>query len=124
MEKITLHTYPNGSASRCGYDTIVQKLLGNGRFTDIYVHELEDGDRYVYPVNKELPPITDTEIIEYLIKNRIDFWWDELTDDPYIRMFKPIEGKEGYESQQLLGEAEGFQNLREAVSYLIEMEEL
>lgn len=124
MEKITLHTYPNGSASRCGDDTIVQKLLGNGRFTDIYVHELEDGDKYVYPINKELPPISDTEILNYIQENCLDFWYDGEGDGRHIRLFRPLEGREGYESRLLCGEREGFTSLREAVQYVIEMEEL
>lgn len=124
MEKITLHTFPNGSASRCGDDTIVQKLLGNGRFTDIYVHELEDGDKYVYPINKELPPISDTEILNYIQENHLDFWYDGEGDDRHIRLFRPVAGREGYESQLLCGETEGFTSLREAVQYVIEMEEL
>jgi hypothetical protein len=74
MKTIDIYTYPGGKADQYSQDTIVSFLQPNGRFTDIQVGELCDGDQYFIP-EKELVLSTDTEIIDFLVKNQSKIGW-------------------------------------------------
>jgi hypothetical protein len=74
MKTIDIYTYPHGKADQYSQDTIVSFLQPNGRFTDIQVGELCDGDQYFIP-EKELVLSTDTEIIDFLVKNQSKIGW-------------------------------------------------
>ena len=74
MKTIDIYTYPHGNADQYSQDTIVSFLQPNGRFTDIQVGELCDGDQYFIP-EKELVLSTDTEIIDFLVKNQSKIGW-------------------------------------------------
>jgi hypothetical protein len=74
MKTIEIYTYPHGKADQYSQDTIVSFLQPNGRFTDIQVGELCEGDQYFIP-EKELVLSTDTEIIDFLVKNQSKIGW-------------------------------------------------
>ena len=74
MKTINIYTYPHGRADQYSQDTIVSFLQPNGRFTDIQVGELCEGDQYVIP-EKELVLSTDTEIIDFLVNNQSKIGW-------------------------------------------------
>ena len=74
MKTIEIYTYPHGKADQYSQDTIVSFLQPNGRFTDIQVGELCEGDQYFIP-EKELILSTDTEIIDFLVKNQSKIGW-------------------------------------------------
>ena len=74
MKTIDIYTYPHGKADQYSQDTIVSFLQPNGRFTDIQVGELCEGDQYFIP-EKELVLSTDTEIIDFLVKNQSKIGW-------------------------------------------------
>ena len=74
MKTIDIYTSPHGKADQYSQDTIVSFLQPNGRFTDIQVGELCDGDQYFIP-EKELILSTDTEIIDFLVKNQSKIGW-------------------------------------------------
>jgi hypothetical protein len=74
MKTIDIYTYPGGKADQYSQDTIVSFLQPNGRFTDIQVGELCDGDQYFIP-EKELVLSTDTEILDFLVKNQSKIGW-------------------------------------------------
>lgn len=46
---IKTSTFPHGPASYQEGDTVVQRILSNGRFLDTYIHELVKGDEYFIP---------------------------------------------------------------------------
>ena len=74
MKTIDIYTYPHGKADQYSQDTIVSFLQPNGRFTDIQVGELCDGDQYFIP-KRELVLSTDTEILDFLVKNQPKIGW-------------------------------------------------
>ena len=74
MTPITLHTVPSTVFDRLAQDVIVSRLQPNGRFADTYVGELVEGDQFYLP-EKELPNATDTEILDFVIKNQNDLGW-------------------------------------------------
>lgn len=108
---IKIHQYPEGSAFRLGQDDIVSKVTGRGRFSDCYVGDLKDGDRYVVPVDRVLPEISAEHAVNF-----IDHYNLNITriDDVWI-------------IQDHIGDlfaGEPNMNLMEVISALIEMEEL
>lgn len=74
MKPIALHTVPSTVFDRLAQDVIVSRLQPNGRFVDTYVADLVDGDQFYVP-EKELPTATDTEILDFVIKNQKDLGW-------------------------------------------------
>ena len=74
MQTIDIYTYPDGKADQLAQDDIVSRLQPNGRFTDTYICELVEGDQYYIP-EKELILSTDTEIIDFLLKNQSEIGW-------------------------------------------------
>jgi hypothetical protein len=86
MKTIDIYTYPGGKADQYSQDTIVSFLQPNGRFTDIQVGELCDGDQYFIP-EKELILSTDTEIIDFLVKNHSKIGWT-IFDSSHKRISK------------------------------------
>lgn len=77
MKTIDVYTYPDGKADQLAQDEIVSRLQPNGRFTDTYVVELVEGDQYCIP-EKELILSTDSEIIDYLVKNHEKIGWTTI----------------------------------------------
>jgi hypothetical protein len=94
MEQIQTYIYPAGQQLSDGELVQVQVKSGSRLvFKDAYFHELQEGDVYIIPTQLELPPATDTEILDYLLDESIgwtvlDNWfkiWDKNTMDDLIQ---------------------------------------
>lgn len=124
--KIKLHTYPQGGASRMAQDEIVSKLTELGSFSDCYVADLEQGDKYLLNPNRPLPSIGADYILQYLEDHSISC---EVTDEMltpddehesvYTRVWT-IYNSKGSE----MFKGTGGMNLKDCISHVIEMEEL
>lgn len=128
MTPITLHAVPSTVYDRLAQDVIVSRLQPNGRFTDTYVADLVDGDQFYLP-EKELPVATDTEILDFVVKNqpRIGWaisefeWLDESCVHAFDRETMSDLGERTFkfgDTPALLG------SFRELISELIHNEEL
>lgn len=74
MEQIQTYTYPQGQQLSDG--ELIQVRVTEGSrlvFKDSYFHELQEGDVYIIPAQVELPPATDTEILDYLLDNGLSW---------------------------------------------------
>jgi hypothetical protein len=99
MEQIQTYTYPQGQQLSDGELIQVQVKAGSRLvFKDAYFHELQEGDIYIIPEQAELPPATDTEILDYLLDGEIGWtvlnnWfklWDKNTmEDLLQRSYDP-----------------------------------
>ena len=83
--QLDIHTYPQGQQLSDG-ELVQRQVIQNGRlvFTDAYFGELSDGDRYIIPSQVEIPLVSDTEIIDFLVKNQSKIGWsifDHSTDN-------------------------------------------
>ena len=93
MEKIQTYTYPQGQQLSDGELVQVQVKSGSRLvFKDAYFHELQEGDVYIIPEQVELPPATDTEILDFILDKKLSWteigaWfkiWDKDTLDDLI----------------------------------------
>ncbi len=69
---IELHTFPHGQQLSDG-ELVQVQVAQSGRlvFKDIYFHELQDGDVYCIPEQVEIPLCTDTEILDFMLSDKI-----------------------------------------------------
>lgn len=99
MEKIQTYTYPQGQQLSDGELIQVQVKSGSRLvFKDAYFHELQEGDIYIIPAQAELPPATDTEILDYILDNQLGWtviepwfkvWSKETMRDLITRQYDP-----------------------------------
>jgi len=94
MNQIQTYTYPQGQQLSDG--ELIQVRVTEGSrlvFKDAYFHELQEGDVYIIPEQAELPPATDTEILDYLLDRSLgwtvlDNWfkiWDKNTMEDLLQ---------------------------------------
>jgi hypothetical protein len=92
-QTIQTYTYPQGQQLSDGELIQVQVKSGSRLvFKDAYFHELQEGDVYIIPEQVQLPPATDTEILDYLLDRglgwtTLDNWfkvWDKNTMNDLI----------------------------------------
>ena len=99
MTKIQTYVYPDGQQLSDG-ELVQLQVTQGGRlvFKDAYFNELQDGDVYIIPAQSELPPATDTEILDFILDKELgwttlDNWfkvWDKNTmDDLIIKEYNP-----------------------------------
>lgn len=77
MEKIQTYTYPLGQQLSDG-ELVQLQVTRSGRlvFEDAYFQDLQDGDVYIIPAQVELPAATDTEILDFVLDNKLS--WTEI----------------------------------------------
>jgi hypothetical protein len=76
MTDIKIHTFPEGQQLSEGEIVQIRKRKsGRWVFRDCYFADLQDGDEYIIPEQVELPLASDTEIIDFLLKNQSEIGW-------------------------------------------------
>ena len=115
-KKLSLWEYPDGPAQNMDQQVVVLKQNRSGDFKDCYAANLLDGDNYMTKETVELPPRTDTSILDFIISNQIKIEYGEkdifiyrmgrfLFDHPYSD-----------ETKQ--------DDVRDAIQYMMDMDEL
>ena len=69
--KIKIHTYPDGPAIGLPHDEIVSAMGLRGRFSDARIGQLECGDQYIMPIQTELEPRTDTQLLALMAQRHL-----------------------------------------------------
>ena len=69
--KIKIHTYPDGPAVGLPKDEIVSAMGLRGRFSDARIGQLEAGDQYIMPIQTELEPRTDTQLLSLMAQRHL-----------------------------------------------------
>ena len=69
--KIKIHTYPDGPAIGLPHDEIVSAMGLRGRFSDARIGQLESGDRYIMPIQTELEPRNDTQLLALMAQKHL-----------------------------------------------------
>jgi hypothetical protein len=107
-------------------DEIVSKMTSMGRFTDSYVADLVEGDRYIINPNAPLPTVTADYAVQWIEDNKIVstvlFPESGLVDDDKFRWSFFVR-KDPLHSTPLFTGEPGM-NFMECVTAMIEMEEL
>jgi hypothetical protein len=69
--KIKIHTYPDGPAIGLPHDEIVSAMGLRGRFSDARIGQLEAGDQYIMPIQTELEPRSDTQLLALMAQRHL-----------------------------------------------------
>jgi hypothetical protein len=69
--KIKIHTYPDGPAIGLPHDEIVSAMGLRGRFSDARIGQLEAGDQYIMPIQTELEPRNDTQLLSLMAQRHL-----------------------------------------------------
>jgi hypothetical protein len=85
-QTIQTYTYPQGQQLSDGELIQVQVKSGSRLvFKDAYFHELQEGDVYIIPEQVQLPPATDTEILDYILDKSIA--WTTVEGLPWFKLW-------------------------------------
>ena len=80
--KIKIHTYPDGPAIGLPHDEIVSAMGLRGRFSDARIGQLEAGDQYIMPIQTELEPRSDTQLLALMAQRHLRALYIDNLIDP------------------------------------------
>ena len=115
MEQILINTYPAGVANKLGQDAVVQRLNDLNRFDDCLVVDLDDGDKYfVHP--QSLPQRSAEEILKFIQEKHLHIVFNTDVDGKFNVI-------ETYSFEDNIDEIIPTTSLRDAINYLMDMDE-
>ncbi len=117
---IKTSTFPNGPAKHLDAGDIVQELLENNRFRDIFVGELAVGDEYYAP-NPTSKPRTNSDRWDYMVDNKIEFI-HQYDVDGKLDCIDIYSGT--FDGTVIVQEQYSLKTLSEAIDYLMDMDEI
>ena len=124
--KVKIHTYPDGPAIGLPKDEIVSVLGLRGRFSDAYVGQLDSGDRYIMPIQTELEPRTDTELLALMgQRHLLTCYVDNLVDsNQKTLIIMNSDGGEIFKNDYDKSECSDLDALRDGLNYILDQEEI
>ena len=69
--KLQLYTYPEGPASTLPQEEVVSVMNKWGRFNELRIGMLDEGDQYTMPVRSEIVPRSDTPLLALLAYKKL-----------------------------------------------------
>lgn len=103
-------------------DEIVSKMTSMGRFTDSYVADLVEGDRYIINPDAPLPTVTADYAVQWIEEKKITTALD--TDDPGRFRWSFFGYDKDRAFRPCLFTGEPGMSFMQCVTAMIEMEEL
>ena len=125
--KIKIHTYPDGPAIGLPHDEIVSAMGLRGRFSDARIGQLEAGDRYIMPIQTELEPRSDTQLLALMAQRHLRALYVDNLIDPKSKtiMIVNSEGdQEICELDYVMAECSDLDALRDALNFILDKEEI
>ena len=124
--KIKIHTYPQGPASTLPQDEVVSVMNKWGRFNELRIGMLDEGDYYTMPVRSDVTPRTDTELLRTIVDRDLrPIFVDNIMDDSETKlMIIDTEGAKHFDWDYKKSEYSKFQAVRDGVNYILDQEEL
>ncbi len=124
--KVKTHTYPHGPAIRLPHDEIVSAVGLRGRFSDARVGQLEAGDQYIMPIQTELTPRTDTELLALMANRRLkSIYLDNIIKPEFRTVFiLTSESSELAKHEYDTNECSELEALRDVLNYILDQEEI
>ena len=125
--KVKIHTYPDGPAIGLPHDEIVSAMGLRGRFSDARIGQLEAGDRYIMPIQTELEPRNDTQLLALMAQRHLRALYIDNLIDPKSKSIV-IVNSEG--DQELCtidydkAECSDLDALRDALNFILDQEEI
>tara|TARA_R110001592_G_scaffold18125_2_gene75666 strand:+ start:724 stop:1101 length:378 start_codon:yes stop_codon:yes gene_type:complete len=124
--KIQIHTYPHGPAIGLPHDEIVSAAGLRGRFSDARVGQLEEGDQYIMPIQTELTPRTDTQLLALMAEKQLRTIYVNNIIEPHLRTIVIVtsECTELCDHEYNSGECSDLDALRDALNFILDQDEI
>ena len=125
--KIKIHTYPNGPAIGLPHDEIVSVVGIRGRFYDARIGQLEPGDQYIMPIQTELEPRSDTQLLALMAQRHLRALYIDNLVDPKSKtiMIVNAEGDQDIcKIDYVMAECSDLDALRDALNFILDQEEI
>jgi hypothetical protein len=125
--KIKIHTYPDGPAVGLPKDEIVSAMGLRGRFSDARIGQLECGDQYIMPIQNELEPRSDTQLLALMAQKHLRALYIDNLIDPKSKTIMIVNSEGDQEIctvDYVMAECSDLDALRDALNYILDQEEL
>jgi len=124
--KIKIHTYPDGPAVGLPKDEIVSAMGLRGRFSDARIGQLEAGDQYIMPIQTELEPRTDTQLLALMAQRhlRTCFVDNIVSPDSKTLVIMTDDGGTLCTQDYEKAECSDLDALRDGLNFILDQEEL
>ena len=124
--KLQLYTYPKGPASTLPQDEVVSVMNQWGRFNELRIGMLDDGDRYTMPIQTELGPRSDTQLLAVLAHEKLTPLYVDNIIDRTERTFFLLndEADELFKYEYKKEDCTDLDALRDGLNYILDQEEL
>ena len=124
--KIKIHTYPKGPAATLPQDEVVSVMNKWGRFNELRIGMLDEGDYYTMPIQTKLGPRSDTQLLAVLAHEKLRTLYVDNIIDKTIRTFILMndEGDELFKYEYKKEDCTDLDALRDGLNYILDQEEL
>ena len=125
--KIKIHTYPDGPAIGLPHDEIVSAVGLRGRFSDARIGQLEAGDRYIMPIQTELDPRNDTQLLALMAQRHLRALYIDNLVDPKSKTIMIVNSEGDQELctiDYVKAECSDLDALRDALNFILDQEEI
>ena len=124
--KLQLYTYPKGPAATLPQEEVVSVMNQWGRFNALRIGMLDDGDRYTMPIQTELGPRSDTQLLAVLAHEKLKPVYVDNIIDKTQRTFILMndEGDELFTYEYKKEDCTDLDVLRDGLNYILDQEEL
>jgi hypothetical protein len=125
--KIKIHTYPDGPAIGLPHDEIVSAMGLRGRFSDARIGQLEAGDQYIMPIQTELEPRTDTQLLALMAQRHLKAIYVDNIIDPTSKTIIILNSEGDQEICKLdyvIAECSDLDALRDGLNFILDQEEI
>ena len=125
--KIKIHTYPDGPAIGLPHDEIVSAVGLRGRFSDARIGQLEAGDRYIMPIQTELKPRNDTQLLALMAQRHLRALYVNNIIDPKSKSIVIVNSEGDQELctiDYVKAECSDLDALRDALNFILDQEEI
>lgn len=125
--KIKIHTYPDGPAIGLPHDEIVSAMGLRGRFSDARIGQLEAGDQYIMPIQTELEPRSDTQLLALMAQRHLRALYVDNLIDPKSKTIMIVNSEGDQEICKLdyvMAECSDLDALRDALNFILDQEEI
>ena len=125
--KVKIHTYPDGPAIGLPHDEIVSAMGLRGRFSDARIGQLEAGDRYIMPIQTELEPRSDTQLLALMAQRHLRAVYVDNIVDPTSKTIIILNSEGDQEICKLdyvIAECSDLDALRDALNFILDQEEI
>lgn len=124
--KIKIHTYPDGPAVGLPKDEIVSAMGLRGRFSDARIGQLESGDQYLMPIQTELEPRNDTQLLGLMAQRHLRTCYVDnvVSQEGKTLIIMTADGGTLWQSDYDTNECSDLDALRDGLNFILDQEEL